>query len=58
MKKKIGEIFEHNGVTLITIEDKNNDVVKNVISLMAVFVLFVIIQKFSVLHHVETIIKM
>lgn len=25
MEKKIGEIFEHNGVTLITIEDKNND---------------------------------
>ena len=24
MEKKIGEIFEHNGVTLITIEDKNN----------------------------------
>lgn len=24
MDKKIGEIFEHNGVTLITIEDKNN----------------------------------
>ena len=25
MDKKIGEVFEHNGVTLITIEDKNND---------------------------------
>ena len=25
MEKKIGEVFEHNGVTLITIEDKNND---------------------------------
>ena len=25
MDKKIGEVFEHNGVTLITIEDKNNN---------------------------------
>lgn len=25
MDKRIGEVFEHNGVTLITIEDKNND---------------------------------
>ena len=25
MEKKIGEVFEHNGVALITIEDKNND---------------------------------